>query len=57
MGVFVGNRAAGAVLNAYLFCNLAQVREVVENWLKIYNTERPHQALGFMTPIEFKQAG
>ena len=50
-------RAAGAVLNAYLFRNLAQVREVVETWLKIYNTERPHQALGFMTPIEFKQAG
>lgn len=45
------------VLNAYLFRNLAQVREVIETWLKAYNTERPHQALGFMTPIEFKQAG
>ncbi len=45
------------VLNAYLFRNLAQVRQVVENWLKVYNTERPHQALGFMTPIDFKQAG
>ncbi len=45
------------VLNAYLFRNLAQVREVVEGWLGDYNTERPHQALGFMTPIEFKQAG
>ena len=45
------------VLNAYLFRNLAQVREVVANWMKECNTERPHQALGFMTPIEFKQAG
>ncbi|WP_394351049.1 integrase core domain-containing protein [Spirosoma arboris] len=45
------------ILNAYLFRNLAQVREVIEDWLKVYNTERPHQALGFMTPVEFKQAG
>lgn len=45
------------VLNAYLFRNLAQVREVIEDWLRVYNTERPHQALGFMTPIEFKLAG
>ena len=45
------------VLNAYLFRNLAQVREIVEDWLKAYNTERPHQALNFMTPFEFKQVG
>ncbi|WP_394351909.1 integrase core domain-containing protein [Spirosoma agri] len=44
-------------MNAYLFRNLAQVREVVANWMKNYNTERPHQTLGFMTPIEFRQTG
>jgi putative transposase len=45
------------VLNAYLFRNLSQVRQVVESWIIDYNTQRPHQALGFLTPIEFKQAG
>ena len=44
------------VLNAYSFANLAQVRDVVDGWLDDYNTKRPHQALGFLTPIEFKQA-
>ena len=42
------------VLNVYLFHNLAQVPEVVESWLSDYNTELPHQALGYMTPLEFK---
>ncbi|TYZ05797.1 transposase, partial [Hymenobacter lutimineralis] len=25
-------------------------------WRHDYNTQRPHQALNFMTPLEFKQA-
>ncbi|KAB7725615.1 transposase, partial [Rudanella paleaurantiibacter] len=25
-------------------------------WLVEYNTERPHQALRFMTPVEYRQA-
>jgi putative transposase len=45
------------VLNAYLFRNLLQVREVVDHWINDYNTQRPHQALGFLTPNEFKQTG
>lgn len=43
------------VRNAYSFADLAQAREVVEGWLDDYNTKRPHQALGFLTPIKFKQ--
>ncbi len=23
------------------------------NWDKVYNTVRPHQALGYLTPLEF----
>lgn len=45
------------VLDAYLFTSIGQVRQVVEEWLVEYNTLRPHQALGFLTPSEFKQTG
>ena len=44
------------VLNANTFSNLAQVRRSVDIWLVEYNTERPHQALKFMTPVEYRQA-
>ena len=44
------------VLNANAFGNLAQVRQTVDAWLVEYNTERPHQALQFMTPVEYRQA-
>ena len=42
------------VLNAYRFVNLRQAREVADVWQIEYNTQRPHQALGFLTPLEFK---
>ncbi|MPR35330.1 transposase [Cytophagaceae bacterium SJW1-29] len=38
------------VLNANAFSSLAQVRRTGDAWLVEYNTERPHQALKFMTP-------
>ncbi|WP_287955660.1 IS3 family transposase [Snodgrassella sp.] len=41
------------VLDLYLFNNLEQARKVTEEWLTIYNTERPHEALNNMTPIEY----
>lgn len=44
------------VLDAYLFRSLAHVRQLVGDWMLDYNTLRPHQALNFMTPLEFKQA-
>jgi len=44
------------VLNANTFNSLAQVRRTVDAWLVEYNTERPHQALKFMTPVEYRQA-
>nr|WP_275415301.1 integrase core domain-containing protein [Snodgrassella gandavensis] len=42
------------VLDLYLFNNLQQARKVTEEWLTIYNTERPHEALNNMMPIEYK---
>ena len=44
------------VLNANVFSSLAQVRRTVDEWLVEYNTVRPHQALAFMTPVEYRQA-
>ena len=44
------------VLDAHLFTSIRQVRQVVDEWLLEYNTERPHQALKFMTPVEYRQA-
>jgi putative transposase len=42
-----------AVLDMFVFQTLNEVREQTETWLKEYNEERPHDALGDMTPREF----
>ena len=44
------------LLNAYLLASLRQVREQCLSWQYDYNHLRPHQALSFLTPIEFRQA-
>ena len=44
------------LLDASLFRSLAHVRQLVGDWMLDYNTLRPHQALNFRTPLEFKQA-
>ena len=44
------------LLNGYLFATLQQVREHCRLWQYDYNHLRPHQALHFMTPTEFRQA-
>ena len=40
------------VLDLYLFKNRGQLRKTTEEWLKIYNIERPHKALNNIPPIE-----
>ena len=42
-----------AVLDMYVFQTLTEVREQTDRWLKDYNEERPHEALGNMTPREY----
>lgn len=41
------------VLNAYVFESIEEVRIVTEEWLKDYNTERPHDSLGRVPPLTF----
>ena len=40
------------ILDAYLFATLDDVREAVRWWMIEYNEERPHDALGDLTPME-----
>jgi putative transposase len=35
--------------------DLAELREKLLEWERIYNTIRPHQALGYLTPLKFLQ--
>jgi len=44
-----------ACLNAEVFVSLADARWSVENYRRYFNTERPHGALGDLSPLQFKQ--
>jgi putative transposase len=43
------------VLNAYLFENLDQVREISWEWMINYNERRPHDALGGLPPVVYRE--
>lgn len=40
-------------LNREIFRNAREAQEVVENWRREYNEQRPHSSLGYLTPAEF----
>ena len=44
------------VLDQHMFVRLDDVREAAWWWMLDYNTERPHDALGDMSPAEFRQS-
>jgi len=43
------------ILDAYVFFELHEVRKLTEEWIEEYNTNRPHEALKNLTPIEWKK--
>jgi transposase InsO family protein len=40
------------VLNGRQFVDHAQVQRAFDRWRRVYNLERPHEALGLRTPVE-----
>lgn len=43
------------LLNAYVFYSLAEVRIMAEEWRHDYNHERPHKALGYLSPVRYAE--
>jgi putative transposase len=43
------------LLNVYLFDSLREVRIMCEEWRTYYNTQRPHKALKYLTPLKYAQ--
>lgn len=41
------------LLNAYLFSSLNEARAMCESWRIDYNQERPHKALGYLSPLQY----
>ena len=46
-------RLRDELLNETLFTSLAHARAALEEWRRDYNTERPHSALGNLTPVAY----
>ena len=44
-----------AVLDAYIFRTIQDVRLLTDEWMKDYNENRPHESLNNMTPIEYRE--
>ena len=44
-----------AILDAYRFTDIREVRALTKEWMEEYNQRRPHEALQNQTPSERKQ--
>ncbi|HEU4607157.1 MAG TPA: IS3 family transposase [Chitinophagaceae bacterium] len=43
------------ILDAYVFFELYEVRKLTEEWIQLYNHQRPHEALDNKTPVEWRK--
>ena len=43
------------ILDAYLFGSLKEVIRFTDQWMVLYNEERPHQALNDLSPLQYLQ--
>ena len=43
-------------LNRHQFENLLEAKVLTEDWRIDYNSNRPHSAHGWLTPVEFVEA-
>jgi putative transposase len=41
------------VLDVFAFENLTQARLATQAWMWVYNNQRPHSSLGYLTPTQF----
>lgn len=41
------------VLDARIFNNLVEVREITSEWMQHYNNKRPHESLGNLSPMKY----
>jgi putative transposase len=41
------------VLSNYCFKTMTQARLITQAWMWVYNNERPHKSLGYLTPVAF----